>query len=176
MVIMLNQIFLITFSLLLLVGGVNLKGGYANDKFSKSIYEKYQVTIYRDTWGVPHIFGEKDEDTAYGLGYAHAEDDFETIQNILIAARGSLAQYHGRSAAANDYMVKMLKIWNIVEKNYESLSDDVIKISEAYADGINHYANLYPEKVYKGILPVKGKDIVAGFIHRMPLMLSLIHI
>jgi len=173
MVIILNQIFIIILSLLLLAGGVNLKGGYINDKFSKSIYEKYQVTIYRDTWGVPHIFGEKDEDTAYGLGYAHAEDDFETIQNILIAARGSLAQYHGRSAAANDYMVKMLKIWNIVEKNYESLSDDVIKISEAYADGINHYANLYPEKVYKGILPVKGKDIVAGFIHRMPLMFGL---
>ena len=59
MVIILNQIFLITFSLLLLVGGVNLKGGYANDKFSKSIYEKYQVTIYRDTWGVPHIFWGK---------------------------------------------------------------------------------------------------------------------
>ena len=48
-------------------------------------------------------------------------------------------------------MVKMLKIWNIVEKNYESLSDDVIKISGAYADGLNHIANLYPEKEYKGI-------------------------
>ena len=60
MVIILNQIFIIILSLLLLVGGVNLKGGYINDKFSKSIYEKYQVTIYRDTWGVPHIFGEKE--------------------------------------------------------------------------------------------------------------------
>ena len=53
-----------------------------------SKYEKYIVTIYRDTWGVPHIFGEKDRDTAYGLGFAHAEDDFETIQNILLASRG----------------------------------------------------------------------------------------
>ena len=68
MVILLNQIFIIILSLLLLAGGINLKAGYINDKFSKSIYEKYQVTIYRDTWGVPHIFGEKDEDTAYGLG------------------------------------------------------------------------------------------------------------
>ena len=39
---------------------------------------------------MPHIFGNKDEDTAYGLGYAHAEDDFKTIQDILIAARESL--------------------------------------------------------------------------------------
>ena len=71
-------------------------------------------------------------------------------------------------------MVKLLKIWDTVEKNYENgLSDDVIKISEAYADGINHYASLYPDKAFKGVFPVKGKDIVAGFIHRMPLMFGL---
>ena len=71
-------------------------------------------------------------------------------------------------------MVKLLKIWDIVEKNYENgLSDDVIKISEAYADGINHYASLYPDEAFKGVFPVKGKDIVAGFIHRMPLMFGL---
>ena len=154
--------------------GIVLKNTILKNNNSFKSYEKYNVIIYRDTWGVPHIFGDKDEDTAYGLGYAHAEDDFATIQDILIAARGNLAKYYGRSVAANDYMVKLLKIWDTVEKNYENgLSDDVIKISEAYADGINHYASLYPDKAFKGVFPVKGKDIVAGFIHRMPLMFGL---
>ena len=76
-------------------------------------YDEYQVTIYRDIWGVPHIYGNKDKDTAYGLGYAHAEDDFQTIQNILIAARGKLASYYGKEAAPNDYMVKLLGIWAV---------------------------------------------------------------
>ncbi len=123
---------------------------------------------------MPHIFGNKDEDTAYGLGYAHAEDDFKTIQDILIAARGELAKYYGKTAAPNDYMVQLLSIWDVVDKNYQNgLSDEVIKISEAYADGINHYVSLYPEKAFKDVFPVRGKDIVAGFIHRMPLMFGL---
>ena len=173
MVIVLNKILLFIFAFLI-IGDSFKKNTILKNNNSFKSYEKYNVIIYRDTWGVPHIFGDKDEDTAYGLGYAHAEDDFATIQDILIAARGNLAKYYGRSVAANDYMVKLLKIWDTVEKNYENgLSDDVIKISEAYADGINHYASLYPDKAFKGVFPVKGKDIVAGFIHRMPLMFGL---
>ena len=173
MVIVLNKILLFIFTFLI-IGDSFKKNTILKNNNSFKSYEKYNVIIYRDTWGVPHIFGDKDEDTAYGLGYAHAEDDFATIQDILIAARGNLAEYYGKSVAANDYMVKLLKIWDTVEKNYENgLSDDVIKISEAYADGINHYASLYPDKAFKGVFPVKGKDIVAGFIHRMPLMFGL---
>tara|TARA_Y100000741_G_scaffold215586_1_gene164343 strand:- start:869 stop:3019 length:2151 start_codon:yes stop_codon:yes gene_type:complete len=173
MVIVLNKILLFIFTFLI-IGDSFKKNTILKNNNSFKSYEKYNVIIYRDTWGVPHIFGDKDEDTAYGLGYAHAEDDFATIQDILIAARGNLAKYYGRSVAANDYMVKLLKIWDTVENNYENgLSDDVIKISEAYADGINHYASLYPDKAFKGVFPVKGKDIVAGFIHRMPLMFGL---
>ena len=173
MVIVLNKILLFIFTFLI-IGDSFKKNTILKNNNSFKSYEKYNVIIYRDTWGVPHIFGDKDEDTAYGLGYAHAEDDFATIQDILIAARGNLAKYYGRSVVANDYMVKLLKIWDTVEKNYENgLSDDVIKISEAYADGINHYVSLYPDKAFKGVFPVKGKDIVAGFIHRMPLMFGL---
>ena len=173
MVIALNKILLFIFTFLIIENSFKSNTSYEYNNSSKS-YDVYNVTIYRDIWGVPHIFGDKDEDTAYGLGYAHAEDDFKTIQDILIAARGDLAKHHGRSVAANDYMVKLLKIWDVVEKNYDNgISEDVIKISEAYADGINHYVSLYPDKAFKGVFPVEGKDIVAGFIHRMPLMFGL---
>ena len=50
--------------------------------------EPYDAEIVRDEWGVPHIFGRTDADAAYGLAYAHAEDDFELIQQALLAARG----------------------------------------------------------------------------------------
>ena len=173
MVIVLNKILLFIFTFLIIENSFKSNTSYEYNNSSKS-YDKYNVTIYRDIWGVPHIFGNKDEDTAYGLGYAHAEDDFKTIQDVLIAARGNLAEYHGRYVAANDYMVKLLKIWDLVEKNYDNgLSEDVTRISEAYADGINHYVSLYPDKAFKGVFPVEGKDIVAGFIHRMPLMFGL---
>jgi len=147
-------------------------------KFNTAIdvdsFSDYDVTVYRDTWGVPHIFGERDKDTAYGLGYAHSEDDFKTIQDILLALRGKLATVYGKDAAANDYMVHLLRIWDVVESNYDyQLAEDVKTICEGYADGINHYAALHPDEVAGGLFPVSGKDIVAGFVHRTPLMFGL---
>ena len=46
------------------------------------------VTIYRDSYGVPHVHGITDKDAAYGLAWAHAEDDFETIQYTFLPAVG----------------------------------------------------------------------------------------
>ena len=34
------------------------------------------VTIYRDIYGVPHVFGRTDASTAFGFAYAQAEDNF----------------------------------------------------------------------------------------------------
>ena len=48
--------------------------------FSNAQQKNYEVEIVRDQWGVPHIFGKTDADVAYGLAWAHAEDDFKAIQ------------------------------------------------------------------------------------------------
>src|ERR1044072_3055791 len=45
----------------------------------------YHVRIVRDDFGVPHVFGHTDADAAFGLGFAHSEDDFATIQNVALA-------------------------------------------------------------------------------------------
>src|ERR1700735_4461566 len=55
----------------------------------------YDVHIKRDNFGVPHIIGERDIDVAFGLGYAHSEDDFATIQTVALATRGTLAARDG---------------------------------------------------------------------------------
>ena len=61
---------------------------------------EYDVRILRDSWGVPHVFGVRDADTAYGLAWAHAEDDFHTIQISLLASRGELAREAGAQRLA----------------------------------------------------------------------------
>ena len=74
--------------------------------------QKREVTIYRDNWGVPHIFGETDADVAFGLAYAQAEDDLDNMIYSLLAARGQLGEFFGREHAANDYLVQLLGLWN----------------------------------------------------------------
>ena len=131
----------------------------------------YDVTIYRDIWGVPHIYGEKDTDAAFGLAFAHAEDDFTTIQDVLTVVRGKLASVKGKDSAPVDYLIGLLKVWDTVDSKYESdLSGEVRAVCEAYADGINRYIELNPSEAISGLHPVKGKDIVAGFVFRTPLM------
>jgi len=134
---------------------------------------QYDVRILRDTWGVPHIFGVTDADAAYGLAYAHAEDDFLTIQQVLAAARGQLASLYGAKAAPNDYMVHLLRIWEVVHANYEKLHSETRAIVEAYADGLNHYAALHAHDALPGLFPVTGKDVIAGSVHKSPLFFGL---
>ena len=60
---------------------------------SVNIPDRENLTIHRDNWGVPHIFGASNSDAAFGLAYAHAEDDFATIQTTLLASRARVGYY-----------------------------------------------------------------------------------
>jgi penicillin amidase/acyl-homoserine-lactone acylase len=134
----------------------------------------HDVRILRDVWGVPHVFGVTDPDVAYGFAYAHAEDDFETIQKSMLAARGRLASVFGRDHAPNDYMVQAMRIRDSVESKYASdLSPQVRAICEAYAEGLNKFARLHPGDALPGLFPVTGEDVVAGYVHKIPLFFGL---
>jgi len=134
----------------------------------------HRVRILRDTWGVPHVFGHTDADVAFGLAYAHAEDDFATIQGALLAARGRLASVYGRSAAPNDYMVRLMRVWDAVDAGYErDLRPETRALCEAYAEGLNRYAGRHPREALAALYPATGRDVVAGFVHKMPLFFGL---
>ena len=135
--------------------------------------KNYSVKILRDTYGVPHIFGHTDADAAYGLAYAHSEDDFRTIQQVLLAARGDLATVYGPDSAPADYLVAFLRVWDVVNAEYENLSPGTRQLVEAYADGLNVYAAGHPDEVLPGLFPVHGKDIVAASVEKSPLFFGL---
>ena len=129
----------------------------------------YDVEIIRDTWGVPHIFGVTDNDAAFGLAYAHAEDDFETIQETVAATRGVLARYKGVDAARTDYLIELLNVWDTIEAGYDSdVPADVKAYAQAYADGLNLYASENLDQTWTGLAPFKPQDIFAGSIFRTP--------
>ena len=136
--------------------------------------KQHDVRVLRDDWGVPHVFGKTDADAAFGLAYAHAEDDFATIQTSLLAARGKLGSVYGKAGAPNDYMVALLRIWDFVDAKYEKdLAPETRALCEAYAAGINRYAALHPHLALPGLYPARGKDVVAGFVHKLPLFFGL---
>jgi len=135
---------------------------------------QYDVHIRRDSWGVPHVLGKTDADVAFGLGFAHSEDDFATIQDVALASRGQLAASAGLKGATTDYLVHLFRVWENIDARYTTdLPPDVRRVIEAYADGVNYYAALHPEKLKDGLLPLTGKDVAAGFVFKTPFFYGL---
>ncbi len=138
---------------------------------------RYHARIQRDHYGVPHISGPTDPDVAFGLGFAHCEDDFATIQGAALTARGQLAGVEGAKGAVTDYLVRLLKVHETVASQYDTaLPADDRAVLQAYADGVNYYAALHPEKVEPGLLPMTGQDVAAGFVFRTPFFYGIDHV
>lgn len=123
------------------------------------------ITIARDQWGVPHIFTQTDEEAAYGLAWAHAEDNFEQIQESLLASKGLLGSVLGKDGALLDAITFLLKAREIVDEKYDaSFSPKFKQLLEAYATSINQYAKLHPKEVrHKKLFPISPKDIIVGY-------------
>ena len=129
----------------------------------------YDALIERDKFGVPHISGLRDADVAFGLGYAHSEDDFATILDAIITTRGRAAEIKGKDAAVGDYLVQLLRVWESVDAGYESqIMPQARAVMQGYADGVNLYASQNPTKVPAGIFPLSGRDVAAGTVFRGP--------
>jgi acyl-homoserine-lactone acylase len=134
----------------------------------------YDAEIARDGFGVPHIKGKTDADTAYGLAYAHAEDDFSTIEDVVAMTRGRYGALAGSDGAQVDYVYHLLGVRHTVDLHYSEIPADVRAMLDAYAAGLNHYAAKHPGEVrLSKLFPVNGKDIVAGFVLRAPFFYGL---
>lgn len=134
----------------------------------------YSVEIVRDSFGVPHIYGKTDADTAYGLAWAICEDDFKHVYETVLMARGLYACETGPKGLPFDFLVKLFRFAEIVEAEYEvQISPEMRAIYQAYTDGFNHFAALHPDKVAPGLLPARPQDFVTGSAMRTPFFFGM---
>ncbi len=130
------------------------------------------VTIIRDAFGVPHIYGKTDADAAYGLAWAHSEDDFEHIQHNVLTGKRMLGQVLGKEGVLFDFGLQLFSIDSFVDARYAiDLSEDYRKVLEAYVQGLNDYAAAHPKEVLlKKSLPFRAQDLVKGYVLNTSLM------
>ena len=123
------------------------------------------ITIARDTFGIPHIFAATDSEVAYGLAWAHCEDDFEHIQQLIIITNARMGEVTGKEGAALDFFVQFIKSKETVDRYYDlDLSADFKKTLQAYTNGLNAYAASHPKEIkLKNIFPTTAKNILIGY-------------
>ncbi len=123
------------------------------------------ITIARDSFGVPHIFAHTDPEVAYGIAWAHAEDDFATLQMVVLSGKAKLGTGIGKKGAEADYVINLLRIRKTVEEQWNTLSPDFIELIKGYVQGLNAYAKAHPQEIkYKKAFPFDEKDYLTAVV------------
>lgn len=104
-----------------------------------------RVTIHRDQWGIPHIYGKTDADAVFGLLYAQCEDDFARVELNYIEKLGRMSEVKGEKELAYDLYIKLLIDEKEAKEEYKTSPLWLKKLLNAYADGINYYLLKHPE-------------------------------
>ena len=104
-----------------------------------------RVTIARDDWGIPHVYGATDADVVFGMIYAQAEDDYQRIELNYLNSLGRLAEAEGESAIWTDLRMKLFVDPDDLRARYEESPEWLRDLMEAWADGLNYYLETHPD-------------------------------
>ena len=126
--------------------------------FTYSQINPNNIEIVRDQYGIPHIFAKTDAEVAYGLAWANAEDDFNTIQEAYLAGNAMLSSYIGLKGAPADFITQFIGSKELIDQKIGEISDEYLKVISGYAEGLNSYADKNPDKVlYKKLFPINPR-------------------
>ncbi len=119
-------------------------------RFTTAELTRYQqqanrVTIVRDNWGIPHIYGKSDADAVFGLLYAQCEDDFKRVELNYIEKLGRLSELNGEKDLYNDLQLRLLIDTTDAIADYKKAAPWLKKLLNAYADGINFFLHKNPQ-------------------------------
>src|SRR5271166_3730837 len=103
------------------------------------------ITIYRDTYGVPHIFGPTDASCVFGYAYAQAEDNFWQIEDSYMRALGRASEVYGKKTLDDDLVIRTLEIPRLAQAEYEHAPAPVRALLDAFAEGLNYYLARHPQ-------------------------------
>jgi acyl-homoserine-lactone acylase len=104
-----------------------------------------RVTIMRDKWGIPHVFGKSDADAVFGLMFAQAEDDFNRVELNYINAMGRLAEVEGEAEIWRDLRMKMYITPAAMKAKYAASPAWLKQLMNAWADGLNFYLHTHAD-------------------------------
>lgn len=136
---------------ILLILPINLLAqNFTKEEISRWEKQAKQVTIIRDVWGIPHIYGKTDADCVFGLLYAQCEDDFKRVEANYIDILGRSAEVYGEKNLYTDLYTRLLVDSAGAQADYKNSAPWLKKLLQAYADGINYY--LYKNPAVKPAL------------------------
>src|SRR5262245_50561833 len=103
------------------------------------------VTIVRDNWGIPHVYGKTDADAVFGVTYAQAEDDFNRVEINYLNAMGRLAEAEGEREIIRDLRMKLFIDPDDLRTKYGQSPPWLKALMDGWADGLNYFLSTHPD-------------------------------
>ena len=120
------------------------------------------VEIYRDSYGIPHIYAETAEDLVFAQGYVHAQDRYWQMEFWRRIGSGELSELFGPAQLDSDIYLRTVGYRRVAEMEWEQADSEFKALLEAYAAGINAYTQSRPPAelgLEFALLELQGVDV-----------------
>jgi len=129
-------------------------------KAERKVELKDEATIYRDTWGVPHIYGESERAAIFAQGYSQAEDRLPTIFKAYRKATGTMAEAFGPEWVEHDYLQRMLGHLEVSRRRFPELSSPCRRMIKSFISGVKAFTEEFPKRVPEWSCQLEPEGIV----------------
>ena len=117
---------------------------------ARSVQARNDVTIYRDEFGIPHVFSSSLENAAFGVGYAQAEDRLEELLKNYRRAAGTMSEVFGPEHYRSDLIQRMWRHREVSREKYSQVSPRMRAVIESFQEGIKQYMKDHPGRCRRG--------------------------
>ena len=142
---MIKNLFILILGWILVPGMHALGQNFSSDELKRWKSQASRVTIYRDEYGVPHIYGKSDADAVFGLLYSQCEDGFERVEMNYITALGRQSEVKGEAYLWQDLRARLVNNEETARKLYQSANGEMKSLLDGFAAGINYFLATHPE-------------------------------
>ncbi|HEV8132992.1 MAG TPA: penicillin acylase family protein, partial [Acidobacteriota bacterium] len=116
-------------------------------KVAATYDDQGKTVVYRDEYGVAHIYAETVEHGIYAMGYAQAEDRLEELLKNYLRATGEMSAAFGEEHFRDDLVARIWDHSGVARKNYRRIRPEMQLHLEAFARGVNDYMTRHKSEI-----------------------------
>jgi penicillin amidase len=103
-----------------------------------------EVVVYRDAFGIPHIYARNESDLYRAVGFSMAQDRLWQMDLLRRVCTGRLSEIFGEDLVETDLLLRSLRMPEKSRLILKNTEDPMVRACLSFTDGVNQYidANL----------------------------------
>ena len=98
-----------------------------------------EVTVVRDEFGIPQLYGDSMDDLMRAQGFVHAQERFYEMDIRRHLTAGRLSEMFGEATLETDRLIRTMGWRRVAQEELALVGPDTRAALKAYADGVNAY-------------------------------------